>query len=359
MSLDVTQPREVRLQDYFNTRLKKLKRTPGGNGYLAEELPFIFEALARNLESVEIDGARFNLSNLNRKDLIPLLKVANKFFSTQHEGLLNNTLLENLHTLEKRYDRSYLGIMIQRAEAALTMSNEPNLQVEETKGAKAVRDKILEANEKIKRDEKLRKYGKIALVASVVIGSIGLGIFAASLILLPAFVVPIGFMIFSIGFTGAMILPITITKDKPDADQKDHAYWTYILTYSQTEEFKKYKELQKANADTDSIDFLEAAALVHLKTQDILDNSHIYKPNEERLEALEKIFGEDFIEQNEIYTYSKTIEFSDFEVQYDAEQYRDPDFVKYAYLQQLEKPSKTQTDELEVLKQKFTPKTAP
>jgi ABC-type multidrug transport system fused ATPase/permease subunit len=348
MTTPISDQTTVGLRDYFTIELKQLKKNPEAQEHLTEELPLIIAAIANREPSVELDRTRIDLQKLDTRDLFPLMKVANRFFSTQHEGILNSSLLENLYTIEKRYSLEHFKTLVERTEAALTMSNEPNLQVENTQGIKEVKNKIIEANQKIERAEKQRKYAKIILIAGVASMAVGLGILITGMALLTGGAVLaailVGSLIFSTGLAGAAMTPIFISKKHLDFVKKDHAYWTYVLTFSQTEDFQKYM----ASA-ADSLQFLEAAALTHLRSKNLLD-----RYQELRLAQLEKQLGAAFTEQNQAFAYSKTKDFDDFKSKYATSYHSDPDFIKFAYLESLETHTRKQTTEYEELLKKFS-----
>lgn len=353
MTTPISDQTTVGLRDYFTIELKQLKKNPEAQEHLTEELPLIIAAIANREPSVDLDRTRIDLQKLDTNDLFPLMKVANRFFSTQHEGLLNSTLLENLYTIEKRYHFEHFKTLVERTEAALTISNEPYLQVENTQGIKEVKNKIIEANKNIEKAEKERKYAKIILIAGFASIAVGLGILTGMALLTGGAVLAVtlvGALIFGIGIAGATMSPIFISKSHLDFVKKDHAYWTYVLTYSQTEDFQKYKELQGDYVTaTDSLEFLEAAALVHLKSKNLLD-----RYQELRLAQLEKKLGADFTEQNQAFAYSKTKDFDEFKSNYAPSYHSDPDFIKFAYLESLETHTRKQTTEYEDLLKKFS-----
>ncbi|MFV0340523.1 MAG: hypothetical protein ACK5MA_07885 [Parachlamydiaceae bacterium] len=359
MTTPISDQTTVGLRDYFTIELKQLKKNPEAQEHLTEELPLIIAAIANREPSVDLDRTRIDLQKLDTNDLFPLMNVANRFFSTQHEGILNSTLLENLYTIEKRYHFERFKTLVERTEAALTISNEPYLQVENTQGIKEVKNKIIEANQNIEKAEKERKYAKIILIAGFASIAVGIGILAGMALLTGGAVLAVtlvGALIFGIGITGATMSPIFIPRSHLDFVKKDHAYWTYVLTYSQTEDFQKYKELQGDYVTaTDSLEFLEAAALVHLKSKNILETSYDYnKPNGTRLAALEKKLGADFTEQNQAFAYSKTKDFDEFKSNYAPSYHSDPDFIKFAYLESLDADTRKQTTEYEELLKKFS-----
>lgn len=358
MTTSIEQGR-VAFRNHFQMELKQLKKDPALNGRLTTEVCRVLAALAAERESIEVEGHEFNLSSLEQKDLLPLMKLATRLFSTKQDGILGSALLDDLYTIEKRY---HLAGIAQSAEAALTTSNEPDFKLEETQGTKAVRAKIADINVDLKKAEKHRTIAKIVTVACVASLVVGVGMMAAAATLLTggaAAPMAIGLTMLCFGFMGTMFAPVGISKIEVNANKREHTYWTYILTFSQTDEFKRYQELQRENVvNTDSLEFLEAAALVHLKNNEILTPTRRwsdYSSEGARLAALEKELGPDFQEQNLYYAHSKSDEFAEFMKLYDPKFYSDPDFMKFAYLKSLDHPSKTQSSKLNDLKEKFEP----
>jgi hypothetical protein len=344
MSLPISEQKTVGLHDYFTIELQQLKKNPVLQEHLTEDLPRIFAAIANREPTVELDKTRIDLQKLDTIDLLPLMEVANRFFSTQHEGLLNSTLLENLYTIEKRYPLEHFKTLVKRTETALTINNEPHLQMENTQGIKAVKNRIIQANEQIKKTEKQRKYAKIGLIVSVsavVIGvvlmGVALGILTVGVAVLPAV---IGGLLFATGSSGIFNIPATISHKKSELDyyQKQHTFWTYVLTFSQTEEFKEYQaSLSNSVKTIDSITLLEAAALTHLKSKNLLET-----------------YQEKHLTELLCYAYSKTKEFDDFKNKYASSYHSDHDFIKFAYLESLDADTRKQTTEYEELLKKFS-----
>jgi hypothetical protein len=357
MTSSIAQGR-VAFRDHFKMELKELKKDPALNERLTTEVCSVLAALAADKESIEVEGHEFNLSSLEQKDLFPLMKLATKLFSSKQDNILDSSLLDDLYTIEKRY---HLGGMAQRAEAALTISNEPDFKLQDTQGTKAVKAQIANTNEYLKKAEKHRTIAKILTIACVASVVVGAGILALGVTLATggAAAFAIGLTMLFFGVAGASIVPFGISKIEVNDIKQQHTYWTYILTFSQTDEFKRYQELQRENVvNTDSLKFLEAAALVHLKNNDILTPTRRwsdYSSEEARLSALEKELGPDFQEQNLYYAHSKSDDYAEIMERYDPKFYSDPDFMKFAYLKSLNHPSKTQSSKLKELKEKFEP----
>lgn len=361
MSFTTSSVNSVRLNDHFKIATKELKTNPVLQEHLARELPLIIKAIAKNEKSITVDGTRFDLQNLKRKDLVRLMKVANKVFSMENYHLLDNDLLESLYKIGKTLPGYTLSSLINRTEAVLTMNHASSLEVEESAGTVAVRKKIEEASENIKKVEKTRKKAKIISIACAAGAVIGLGLFIGGVAVLTggALVAALIIGLTGVGFSGIAGTYYgslaARTGGLSEAEEK-HAYWTHVLTFSQTEEFQLFKQLNEGfeGLDTDSIDFLEAAALVHLKSQGILDHIYHYSPLEKyRLKDLEKTLGRDFQEQSKAYLFSKEEKFNKLAEQYSAPSEFDPAFIRLIYLESLDNHDRHQKTEHKQLKKTF------
>lgn len=358
MSFTTSSVNAVRLSDHFKIPTKELKTNPELQEHLATELPLIIKAIAKRQKSITIDGTSFDLQNLKRKDLARLMKVANKVFSIPNQVNLDNDLLESLYKIGKSGPGYYLGIG--RTEAVLTMNQGSRIEVKESAGTAAVRKKIEEANENIEKVEKKRKKAKIISIACTAGAVIGLGLFIGGLAVLTGGALAAALIIGTLGafFSGAaaFVSGFAANPQKLNEAQEKHAYWTHVLTFSQTEEFQLFKQLNEGfeGLDTDSVDFLEAAALVHLQSQGILDHIYHYTPIEKyRLEQLENTLGRNFQEQSKAYLFSKEEKFKRLSKNYSAPSEFDPAFIRLIYLESLDDHNRYQKTEYKMLKKKF------
>lgn len=308
---DPIKQQRAEFRNHFKQELKELKRMGknpnevsllNGPDKLTQEITAVMEALANPEENITVGNHTYNKSDLQRRDLKPLMKLATKFFSTRREGLLTMDLLDSLHGLK----RSAACLYVNEALETLTMNNEPIQNGNGDKTVQAINETIAQAKNNIK------KYKKQLIVSQIIAGVGFLAVFAVipAIILGGIIGMPI-IMLFGAVAIGIGLKRAASCAEKFRAAETSRQFWPYALTFRETKEFIEYQKLfNQTQIDTNSMAFLEAAALTHKKIAcKITEVKYIneFRDDLQLTKAEEKI-GAGFKEINRTYLASKGIE---------------------------------------------------